>query len=539
MEKIISDKAEKVLFFSDGEEHNSYLLGQRINKEINPQTKIKIISGFLTVKGFYSLMGKKKDQKIKAFEKKEEDKIEDFGRKLEYLLVGRLTKQSADFFDKYYQYNGFKGKLFINYGLGKENTKERREIFEKGEFLYLGYIQKFSPLIHCKIIALDHGNDKENLFYIGSANMTSFALENNNAEAGIIIKGLDNNERDIIYDYMKKLRFAHSTISYDPKYRNDLIKLHTLSVMDDLKSISGVFPSPPSITYNILLILCYNPLRYKVGKNDNLFTDILTTLPELMINYNRALKRKNYVIFMLFENLYDLFLFNFDSAQKICAKIGSIYDSSSSENRPDGQQIINGLFIYFKELLPIIIPYKKVPLDKPEENDYAVRYNVLSNQNILDLFSNNMRENLVIKKQSEEKHKYKAVEWSDNRFRLEEDIFENEEQRIISNFLELKYFEVVKRSKTLSDIIDERMPLIGNERLKPNKEKVEILERKIIKFFNELSNKYTISEKNFYKNLEVKYSKDFSENSMKEIYQSYEKALSLENFIFRIYRIKI
>src|SRR5574341_908515 len=241
-------------FFSQG--RRSKKLSEEIKKVLPKTNNIKIISGFLTREGFEKVFGQ------------DEKNIRENGRKIEYIVAGRLTVECAEIFDELYLMPKYKNKLFINIGLGRLNISQTA-------------INRFLPMIHSKIIALNSSSD-DNLFYIGSANITHFAIEDFNAEAGVILKNIDSSERTSITRYMDNLKNLKSTVPYDPSLKDSLNFLSNLSADPLEKEFENIDAC--------LLVLCLSPTDYKPKKGDVLFADLPKHLPEEVIKFHQKTK---------------------------------------------------------------------------------------------------------------------------------------------------------------------------------------------------------------------------------------------------------
>ena len=108
-------------FFSEG--NNLKKLSQFIKEQINDIKQIKIIIGFITKSGFFSLAGKT------------DVDIDNFLKKLEYIVVGKFTMEAYDIYQNIYEkFPQHRNKLYVNYGIGRVNNNR---------------ITKFLPMIHC------------------------------------------------------------------------------------------------------------------------------------------------------------------------------------------------------------------------------------------------------------------------------------------------------------------------------------------------------------------------------------------------------
>ncbi len=338
-------------FLSQG--RRSKKLSDEIKTVLPSINNIKIISGFLTREGFEKIFGP------------DEKNIKDNGKKIEYIVVGRLTVECAEIFDELYLMPEYKNKLFINLGLGRLNKSHTA-------------INRFLPMIHSKIIALNPSLD-DNLFYIGSANITHFAIEDFNAEAGIILKNIDSSERTGITRYMDNLKNLKSTVPYDPSLKDSLNFLSNLSADPLEKDVENID--------SCLLVLCLSPTDYKPKKGDVLFADLPKHLPEEVIKFHQ--KTKRYLILMLFKSLSDLLNMSFRNAIVVYASTESINDIQQVNRSIETN--INGMIYYDPTVPPIIIPMNTAPSANPVNFHSQMKCKVISYidvpEKIFDLFN--------------------------------------------------------------------------------------------------------------------------------------------------------
>ena len=312
-------------FFSQG--RRSKKLSDEIRKVLPTTNDVKIISGFLSRDGFYNVFGPT------------DREIRDNGKKIEYIVVGRLTVECAKIFDELYSLPEYKDKLFVNLGLGRLNKKGTA-------------INRFLPMIHSKIIALNPTSDT-NTFYIGSANLTHFAIDDFNAEAGIILNDLAESERNEIARYMDNLKNLGSTVPYDPSLKESLNFLSNLSRDSLEKDFENLDPC--------LLVLSLNPTGYKPKKGDVLFADLPKHLPEEVIKFHQ--KTKRYLILLLFDNLSDLLKMSFHNATVVYTMTESINDIQEANRSIERN--INGMIYYDPIVPPLIIPMNEAPTANP------------------------------------------------------------------------------------------------------------------------------------------------------------------------------
>jgi hypothetical protein len=353
-------------------------------RELLPSTnRIKIISGYLSKRGFTQTFGP------------DQESIKENGKKIEYIVVGRLTLECAEIFDELYCLPEYKDKLFVNLGIGRLNKSKTA-------------ITRFIPMVHSKIIALNPTEDG-NLFYIGSANITHFALEDLNAEAGIILENLDESQRNEISKYMDNLKTMKSTILYNPSLKDSLIDLSNLSADPTEKDLESIDTS--------LLVLCLNPTQFIPKPKDVLFADLPRHLPEEIIKFHQ--KTKRCLILLLFSSLPDLLNMSFDKAKVLFTRTESINDIAEANRSIERN--INGMIYYDPVTPPLLIPMKQAPTANPEDFHSQMKCSVLSYADVpkkhFEIFNDDTDitpriRNLVIRKKTKEFQEFKIDQYS-------------------------------------------------------------------------------------------------------------------------------
>lgn len=388
-------------------------LSETIKKALPSTSRIKIVSGYLSKRGFTQVFGS--DQEF----------IKENSKKMEYIIVGRLTLECAEIFDELYYLPEYKDKLFVNLGIGRLNKSRTA-------------ITRFIPMVHSKIIALNPTED-DNLFYIGSANITHFALEDLNAEAGIILENLDESQRNEISKYMDNLKTMKSTIPYNPSLKDSLIDLSNLSADPTEKDLESIETS--------LLVLCLNPMQFIPKPKDVLFADLPRHLPEEIMRFHQ--KTKRYLILLLFSSLPDLLNMSFDRAKVLFARTESINDIAEANRSIERD--IDGMIYYDPVAPPLLIPMKQAPTANPENFHSQMKCSVLSYADVpkkhFDLFNDDtditQRMNkLVVRKKSKEYQEFNVDQY--NTMPLPDGIY-----------AEILQFKKIKEFSFLSEIREE------------------------------------------------------------------------------------
>lgn len=453
---------------------NQIKLNQSIKEYLKPNSKIKIVSGFLTKSGLKSIAGSRKEE------------IECFLQKLEYIVVGRLTKSTNDVFENLFEnFPQHRNKLHINLGLGKKD--EKRKI-----------ITHFIPMIHSKIIAIDY-DKPDNLFYIGSANVTKFALEDHNAESGILLSGLNDKERKHISAYMDFLKNRKSTKLYDPEKAYDWMSLYRLMLKEEDKFLNQFIRID-----RISIVLCYNPSAVRFFKNDIFYTEITDNSNELVKDIHGIIhhKVKKYIIFYFFDEMEDLVNLNLNRA--------AIYTTINTGLIKDPNKLnIDAILTYIEFIPPFIIKKKTELTFIPSmEKTYQTTCEVINIEKLPNEYQKycnlhkypNLMKNLIATKRVKSKQSFTLV---DSR---------NLDSNNKSNYFELKEFNIDKNFKTFSEVINQR-----------KNEKIPVA---IIKEFHNREKNFIKEISNITKEGDLKkYLSDFEEkmNALKEY--KYEETL--------------
>lgn len=317
-----------------------------IRDKLPTTSAVKIISGFLSPKGFKQLVGVSSNE------------IGRNASKIEYIVVGRLTLPCAEIFDKLHGMPEYSGKLFVNLGLGVSTRNNKR-------------IRWQTPLIHSKIIALDPASDN-NLFYIGSANITHFALDDKNAEAGVVLEGLNESDRSKIESYMDNLQNSTktpSTVPYDPSMRKSWIYLSNIGRGYQIEQ-SGRIGMP------ILVIACINNRpNIQPEIDDVLYADLPSSLPSRIIDIHWGRNRK--IIFLLFPSCAAILKNDFSTVEPVFAEVKSINDIRGANRSIAGR--VDGLLLYSQSKPTILdLREQEAPRDNPPDYYFQMKCRVIS-----------------------------------------------------------------------------------------------------------------------------------------------------------------
>ena len=210
--------------------HVSSLTNERILETVinysNDTNQIIIISGYITLAGFKSIESEINPLKIKR------------------IIVGVFTEKANEDF-KYIDEKYPEIELYIYKFLSHEDHQAK---------------SYFTPILHAKIIA-GYKSKKLRWAYTGSANITDFALNDENIESGIFIKE-KNKELEKINETIKKINTKNTLIDY--KTNKDIF------FTPDEKYVYDIEGRPTFKIPNTYIIIINEPL----GERDHQFIGI-------------------------------------------------------------------------------------------------------------------------------------------------------------------------------------------------------------------------------------------------------------------------
>jgi hypothetical protein len=183
-----------------------------IKKYSEETSQVVLITGFITPDGFEIIKNKIKIENIKR------------------IIVGVFTEKAEKIFSQIEEEHPHI-ELFVFSFVQKEN---------KNSNYY------FTPILHAKIIA-GYKSRKISWAYTGSANITSFALKDENIESGVFIKE-KNKELEVINETIKKISNKKNLIDY--KLNKNIV----LTPEEKFKIKPGYLPTS-TIQETVLIIL--------------------------------------------------------------------------------------------------------------------------------------------------------------------------------------------------------------------------------------------------------------------------------------------
>jgi HKD family nuclease len=194
---------------------------------------IKVVAGFVTVEG------------LKALERSLQRNIS----ALDTLIVGAGTYKAFEAFDE-----------LIRYGVPLENL-----------FVHLGYPSlkkdgffRYRPMLHSKIYYMENA-DGTACSFIGSHNMTGFALLGLNGEAGVMLEGkVDDTEFKKVKKHIEYAK--EQAITYDPTLK-EAFAWWTRDYFDALRIRANDFPKEFVITSSILVFVKKGKRLPRIGES--------------------------------------------------------------------------------------------------------------------------------------------------------------------------------------------------------------------------------------------------------------------------------
>lgn len=177
----------KVLFDNPQQEIAS-LLRDRLDR----CTSASLVAGFMTVEG------------IKAIA----DPLRAHPAKLNHLVVGAGTYRAFEACDRLIDAGVNPDNLHVHFGFTRETTSAR----SKYPFL------RYHPMLHSKVYLMEMGSETSSAF-IGSHNLTGFALMGLNGEAGVLLEGPSSSaEFDDIRNHITEA--VRQAVVYDPSMKD-------------------------------------------------------------------------------------------------------------------------------------------------------------------------------------------------------------------------------------------------------------------------------------------------------------------------------
>ncbi|TMI97296.1 MAG: NgoFVII family restriction endonuclease [Bacteroidetes bacterium] len=180
---IITMALNSTVLFGTPQSEIASLLNQKISNAI----KIKIITGFATVEGIKVL----------------ENSLSTNPSALDVLVVGAGTYKAYEALDRLIGFGVPNNNLYIHLGHTRMTKSGAKHPF-----------YRYHPMLHSKIYYFEN-DDKTACAFVGSHNVTGFALMGLNGEASIMLEGdIDHPEFKKIRNHIEQARIE--AISYNP-----------------------------------------------------------------------------------------------------------------------------------------------------------------------------------------------------------------------------------------------------------------------------------------------------------------------------------
>ena len=284
---------------------------------------IDIVTGFATLDGLKKII----------------QPIEKDPQKLRSIVIGKATTRACDALDYLDKIKVPKDRLKIHLGFAKDNTHLRN-----GE--------KYRPMIHSKLIYLDLPDNKACAF-IGSHNLTAFALSGENGEAGVLIEGDRDDEN--LKKVKKQINAINNDASiYDPKKRGLYIQWNQ-NYMIGFQS--EMFPEEDKDPRTVLIFATTQNCDPEINKN------ISIKLSKSSFPNIQGAEVHLYIFDELPKNAKEAYYKRENSQKKF---IGKIEDANS--NKREGNLVIN-YSILDNENPCIIEQGNLVLISEPDKNE--------------------------------------------------------------------------------------------------------------------------------------------------------------------------
>ena len=194
-------------------------------------TSVSLVAGFMTVEGISAIANP-----LRANPKK-----------LNHLVVGAGTYKAFEACDRLIDAGVSPGNLHVHFGFTRETTSARA----KYPFL------RYHPMLHSKVYLMDMESGVSSAF-IGSHNLTGFALMGLNGEAGVLLEGPSSSaEFDDIRNHIAEA--VRQAVVYDPEMK-DAYTWWALQFIDGLKAKVDDRPRDAETKRTIVLVAeCAGP----------------------------------------------------------------------------------------------------------------------------------------------------------------------------------------------------------------------------------------------------------------------------------------
>ena len=228
----------KVLFNKPQQEIASLLRGR-----LDRCKSASLVAGFMTVEGIEAIA----------------DPFRSHPEKLKHLVVGAGTYKAFEACDRLIDVGVNPGNLHVHLGFTRETTARAKHSF-----------LRYHPMLHSKVYLMEMGSGTSSAF-IGSHNLTSFALMGLNGEAGVLLEGRSSSAEfgDIRNHIAEAVRQA---VVYDPSMK-DAYNWWVLQFIDGLRVKFNDRPRDAETKRTIVVMAeCAGPDL--PGKDDAIYFEI-------------------------------------------------------------------------------------------------------------------------------------------------------------------------------------------------------------------------------------------------------------------------
>ena len=186
-----------------------------LRRKLNQCTLASLVAGFMTVEGIEAIAAP----------------LRIHPGKLVHLVVGAGTWRAFDALDRLVTAGVAPGALFVHLGHSRATTSADA----KHKFF------RYHPMLHSKVYLMEMG-DGTTAAFVGSHNLTGFALLGLNGEAGILLEG-DSNAQEFVALRQHIANSVAQAVPYDPTMK-EAYSWWTTQFIDGLRAKANDIPDP-------------------------------------------------------------------------------------------------------------------------------------------------------------------------------------------------------------------------------------------------------------------------------------------------------
>ena len=206
-------------------------------------TSASLVAGFMTVEGIEAIAGP----------------LRAHPAKLNHLVVGAGTYRAFEACDRLIEAGVNPGNLHVHFGFTRETRAGAKHPF-----------LRYHPMLHSKVYLMEMGSGTSSAF-IGSHNLTGFALMGLNGEAGVLLEGPSSSaEFDDIRNHIAEA--VRQAVVYDPSMK-DAYTWWAVQFIDGMKAKFDDRPRDAERKRTIVVMAeCAGP--YLPDKDDVIYFEI-------------------------------------------------------------------------------------------------------------------------------------------------------------------------------------------------------------------------------------------------------------------------